>query len=91
MSQIKIAFSSAFKRALKQFLKKHPQKELLLLNTIDLFIADPYHPSLETHKLKDKLSGYLSFSIEYDLRIIFFFASTSEVVFVNIGSHDEVY
>ncbi len=91
MSQIKVAFSSAFKRALKQFLKKHPQKQMLISNSIDLFITDPYHPSLETHKLKGKLSGYFAFSIEYDLRIIFFFASPNEVVFANIGSHDEVY
>lgn len=91
MSQIKVAFSSSFKRALKQFLKKQPQKHQLISNSIDLFITDPYHPSLETHNLKGKLSGYLAFSIEYDLRIIFFFASAEEVVFINIGSHDEVY
>lgn len=91
MSQIKVAFSSSFKRALKQYLRKHPQKQMLLSNAIDLFITDPYHPSLETHKLKGTLSGYLAFSIEYDLRIIFFFVSPNEVVFVNIGTHDEVY
>jgi addiction module RelE/StbE family toxin len=91
MSQIKVAFSSSFKKALKQYLRKHPQKQLLITNTIDLFISNPYHPSLETHKLKGQLTGYLSFSVEYDLRIIFFFANSEEVVFINIGTHDEVY
>ncbi len=91
MSRIKVAFSSSFKRALKHYLKKHPQKQMLVANAIDVFIADPYHPKLETHKLKGTLSGYLAFSIEYDLRIIFLFASTHEVVFVNLGTHDEVY
>jgi addiction module RelE/StbE family toxin len=91
MNQIKVAFSSSFKKTLKQYLRKHPQKQQLITNTIELFISDPYHASLETHKLKGKLNGYLSFSVEYDLRIIFFFSSPSEVVFINIGTHDEVY
>ena len=90
MSQVKVAFSFSFKRALKQFLKKQPQKHQPI-STIDLFISDPYHPALETHKLKGKLSGFPAFSIEYDFRIIFYFASTEKVIFINIGSHDEIY
>jgi mRNA-degrading endonuclease YafQ of YafQ-DinJ toxin-antitoxin module len=32
-----------------------------------------------------------SFSVEYDLRVIFSFAGQDKVIFVDIGSHKEVY
>lgn len=91
MSQIKVAFSSSFKRSLKHYLKKHPQNLSLVTDAIDIFMSNPYHSSLETHKLKGKLTGYLAFSIQYDLRVVFYFASGTEVVFTDLGSHDEVY
>lgn len=91
MSKIKVAFSSSFKKLLKQYLRKLPQKQTLLFTAIILFISNPSNPVFETHKLKGKLSGYLSFSVAYDLRIIFFFATVIEVVFFNIVTHDEVY
>lgn len=91
MNQIKVSFSSSFQRSLKFILKKNPQKRKIFESKLNLFLDDPYHPNLGTHKLKGKLNGYLSFSIEYDLRVIFYFQTESEIVFVNIGSHDEVY
>jgi addiction module RelE/StbE family toxin len=91
MNQIKIAFSSSFKRALKSLIKKDPYAELIFQDKLTLFLINPYHPQLETHKLKGKLKSYFAFSIQYDLRVIFYFASETEIVFVNIGTHDEVY
>ena len=32
-----------------------------------------------------------SFSVEYDLRISFYFAEENKVIFVEIGTHDEIY
>jgi hypothetical protein len=32
-----------------------------------------------------------SFSVEYDLRVVFYFVNDSEVILEDIGSHDEVY
>lgn len=76
---------------MKSLIKKDPAKQALFEEKFRLFLIDPYHPRLETHKLKGRLKGYLTFTVEYDLRVVFYFENESEVVFVNIGSHDEVY
>jgi len=52
---------------------------------------DPYDERLRTHKLSGKLKDLWSFSIAYDIRVIFHFADEQKAVFVDIGRHDEVY
>jgi mRNA-degrading endonuclease YafQ of YafQ-DinJ toxin-antitoxin module len=45
--------SSAFIRAAKQFLKKHPS----LVDDLQTTLTFAFHPKLKTHKLKDNLIG----------------------------------
>ncbi|MFN3851276.1 MAG: type II toxin-antitoxin system YafQ family toxin [Spirosomataceae bacterium] len=45
---------------------------------------------MRTHKLSGKLKAFWSFSILYDLRVIFQFIDEN-TVFIDIGTHDEVY
>ena len=52
---------------------------------------NPFDPNLKTHKLSGTLSGYWAFSIDYYYRIIFRFSGDQIVIFITIGSHDEVY
>lgn len=52
------------------------------------FIIDQYDLSLKTHKLKWKLSGYLSSSINDDYRFISKIdTQKTEIVLVNIWNH----
>lgn len=54
-----------------------------------IFRKDPFDSKLKTHKLKGKLSGFLSFSIGYKYRIIFEFAKDKKIVyFHSVGDHD---
>ena len=58
--------------------------------------ADPFQPTLKTHKLKGRLDGLWACTVEYDCRIIFLFAPDPQggedaIVLVDLGSHDEVY
>jgi len=54
-----------------------------------IFRKDPFDPKLKTHKLKGKLSGFLSFSIDYKYRVIFEFAKDKNTVyFHSVGDHD---
>ena len=55
------------------------------------FQQDPFQPTLRTHKLSGKMKNMWSFSIEYDARVIFYFTDEDKAVFVDIGTHDEVY
>jgi addiction module RelE/StbE family toxin len=54
-------------------------------------MKSPFDRTLRTHKLSGKLQDLWSFSIGYDLRVVFYFVEENRVVFVDIGKHDEVY
>jgi mRNA-degrading endonuclease YafQ of YafQ-DinJ toxin-antitoxin module len=86
-----IAFSSSFTRAYKKRLRNDADKQLKFIECLMLFIKDPHHVKLRTHKLTGSLQELWSFSIDYDLRVVFYFSSPNEVIFEDIGTHDEVY
>ena len=86
-----ISFASSFKRAYKRKIGNDPQRKARFLSKLAAFQNDPFDPQLRTHKLSGRLSHLWSFSVEYDLRIIFYFASKDKTVLVDIGTHDEVY
>jgi|Deesub1362A_J573_1020465.scaffolds.fasta_scaffold00424_33 addiction module RelE/StbE family toxin len=88
---IEIGFSSSFKRAFKKRIKGHKEIEEKFWQKVEIFMKDPFDRSLRTHKLSGKLQGLWSFSIEHDLRVVFYFAEENRVIFVDIGKHDEVY
>jgi addiction module RelE/StbE family toxin len=88
---IKVSYSTSFKKSFKRKTERNPNLAERFLRRLELFTDDPYHPSLKTHKLKGELSNLWSFSIDYDLRVIFFFVKKDEVIFENIGTHKEVY
>jgi mRNA interferase YafQ len=88
---IKISYSPAFAKAYKKQIINDPAILQLFENKVSLFLNDPFHPQLRTHKLKGVLKGHHAFSLQYDLRVIFYFTSANEAVFTDIGTHDEVY
>jgi addiction module RelE/StbE family toxin len=88
---IQVAQSSRFLRALKKLLAKSPDLEKQYRERLTLFIADPHNASLKTHKLHGTLEGMQAFSLTWDLRIVFCFKDDTNVVFEDIGRHDEVY
>lgn len=88
---VKIAFDSSFKHAFKRKIAGNLEREEKFRTKIEIFKNNPFEMTLKTHKLSGKLKDYWSFSIEYDLRVIFYFADDSNVVFIDIGTHKEVY
>ncbi|MBS1485953.1 MAG: type II toxin-antitoxin system YafQ family toxin [Bacteroidetes bacterium] len=86
-----IAYSQHFLKIFKKRLKGNKSHLELFLSEVELFKIDPFHPSLNTHKLTGTLQGYWSFSIDDDLRVVFYFSTKNKVVFADIGTHDEVY
>lgn len=75
----------------KNAFKAEEDLEQKFWQKVEIFIHNPFDKQLRTHKLSGKLKDLWSFSIEYDLRIIFYFVDDTHVVFMDIGSHDEVY
>ncbi len=66
---------------LPQFIKKKAFKQ----ETI--FRKNPFHPSLQLHKLGGRLHGLWSISIDRGYRIIFQVMKNSDVLFISVGRH----
>jgi mRNA-degrading endonuclease YafQ of YafQ-DinJ toxin-antitoxin module len=85
---MKIIYSSKFAREYKKLpnnIKNIAEEQEIV------FRQDPYDPQLKTHKLKGKLSGFLSFSIAYKYRIIFEFAQDKNTVYFHSVSDHDIY
>jgi mRNA-degrading endonuclease YafQ of YafQ-DinJ toxin-antitoxin module len=88
---VELSFSSSFKRVFKKRIKGNPDLESRFWQKLEQFTTDPFDPSLKTHKLSGRLKEYWSFSVDYDGRVLFYFTDDEKAVFVDFGSHDEVY
>jgi len=82
-------------RSFRRILKRNPAFGADVQETLEKLAQDPFHPRLETHKLKGKLAGSWACSAGYDLRIVFDFVKSTtgetEILLIDIGTHDEVY
>lgn len=57
------------------------------IKTEKTFRINPFYPSLRLHKLKGKLNGAWSISVDMKYRIIFKPMEKGEVLFISIGLH----
>jgi mRNA-degrading endonuclease YafQ of YafQ-DinJ toxin-antitoxin module len=86
--------SSAFVRAARRYLKKHPHTADDLRAALEQLAEDAFHPGLRTHRLKGDLAGSWACSAGYDLRIVFAFVQhegQEAILLQTVGTHDEVY
>ena len=83
-------YEESFIRNLKKLSKKDRLFRKKVVDKINLFINDKQHPSLRLHKLQGKLKDAWSISVDKSIRILIY-QDGNELVFVDIGSHDEVY
>ncbi|MDZ4871571.1 MAG: hypothetical protein CLLPBCKN_000959 [Chroococcidiopsis cubana SAG 39.79] len=88
---MEVSFSSPFKRAFKKRIQGNAELEARFWQKLEQFTIDPFAPSLKTHKLSGKLKEFWSFSVDYNERVLFYFIEEGKAMFVDIGSHDEVY
>ena len=81
---MKVRFKPSFLRLIGRL---PPSLQEEAKEKIALFAKKPKHPSLKAHKLKGKLRGYWSFSVNYQYRIIYKHESKNTVALVKIGAH----
>ena len=65
--------SAAFLRASRKLLRKKPDLQDDIKNTLQLLGKDAFIPALKTHKLTGVLAGSWACSAGYDVRIVFSF------------------
>ena len=88
---VQVSFASSFKRSFKKRIKGNSELEIKFWQKLEKFTANPWDRSLKTHKLSGKLQQLWSFSIDYDARVLFYFTDEGNAVFIDIGTHDEIY
>jgi addiction module RelE/StbE family toxin len=82
---------SRFQENLQKESKNDQELKKKFWEAVELFSTEPFNTRLRTHKLTGKLEGLLAFSVAFDCRVIFKFIDKNEVLFVDVGDHDEVY
>lgn len=71
---MKVSFDPAFQRAFRKRIATSEKLKKLFYESLKLFITDPFDAKLRTHKLSGKLNELYSFRIDYDVRVVFYFA-----------------
>lgn len=74
-------FRKTYKKLPARIKTKAKEKEKIFRN-------DPFHSRLDTHKLHGKYKDYWAFTIVGQYRIMFAFADSETIDFVNIGTHE---
>lgn len=88
---IEVHFSPSFKRAFKKKIKGRPELEEIFYEKLQIFIDNPFDLRLKTHKLSGKLKDMWSFSINYQIRVVFTFVNSDIAIFEDFGTHNSVY
>jgi mRNA-degrading endonuclease YafQ of YafQ-DinJ toxin-antitoxin module len=87
-----LIFTDQYTRRAARFIKRHPEMAGVYSKALRLLEANPHHPSLRLHRLKGKLEGLHSVSINMSFRItIEMIISDTDIILINVGDHDEVY
>jgi addiction module RelE/StbE family toxin len=88
---IELIWYKSFSRDFKKIIKKNPDLMEKLQEALELFVNEPYHPLLGTHKLSGKLKGHHAFGLGYDCRVVIKFLEKGKVALISVGKHEEVY
>lgn len=86
-----ISRSLTFKKHFKQRIVKNLKLITQTETRIKLFKENLTNPILKDHPLTGSKKHLRSFSITGDIRIIYQPISEGEVIFIDIGSHNQVY
>ena len=83
-------YKNEFKKSYKKRFAHDQKIKITIKEKIELFLENPHHPLLRVHPLQGVRKGYYSFSVTGNIRIIFYIFQ-SDIYFVDIGSHNQVY
>ncbi len=85
---IKIVYSAKFIKSAKKLPKPQLNK---LANLLEMFQLDPFYSTLHTKSLNGQLTGFYSFRITRDWRVIFQFLSPDKIYLIDIGHRKDIY
>ena len=81
---LQITFSDRFRKHYKTLSDQEKQQ---FQNKLRLFAENPMHPSLRTKRIQGT-ANLFEFSVNMDIRVIWFYEGDSLVVLIDVGHHD---
>lgn len=88
---MKIKLYSGYEKAYKVRIVSNKKLVLHTKERIVLFKIDHNNPVLKDHGLTGAKRKLRAFSVSGDIRIVYMPVSDTEVIFLDIGSHNQVY
>lgn len=86
-----VELAQRFLKAYKKRIQRNRKLDRQMARRVELFKANSMNPILQDHPLKGTKLGLRAFSITGDVRIIYQPQSPNHVIFVDIGTHNQVY
>ena len=81
---LQITYSDRFRKHYKTLSDQEKQQ---FQNKLRLFAENPMHPSLRTKRIQGT-ANLFEFSVNMDIRVIWFYEGDSLVVLIDVGHHD---
>lgn len=88
---VSIKRSKEFKKHYKLRILPHKKLREKYKDRLEIFVQDRKDPALRDHKLKGRSEGIRAFSITGDIRVIYFERAENYYVFLDIGTHPQIY
>lgn len=89
MTKFSLEFTTEYVKRELYFLRRHPDIIDKYHKLLKILEADPFYPSLRTHKLQGKYKDLYSVSINMQYRIVLnFVLQDSKLILIDIGDHD---
>ncbi|MFH1894385.1 MAG: type II toxin-antitoxin system RelE/ParE family toxin [Patescibacteria group bacterium] len=85
---ISVVYANSFLKSAKKLPKPQQNKLAQLLETLQ---KNPFHLKLRTKSLTGPLTGFYSFRITRDWRVIFQFISPETIKLIEIGHRKDIY
>lgn len=88
---MKIERHPKFEKNFKKRIATNSAKARRFAERFKLFLVDPSNEVLKDHQLEGKKKSFRAFSVSGDIRVIYERISKNHVIFLDIGSHNQVY
>jgi len=88
---IDIDFHKRFQKHYLKRIKCNKNLDILFHKRVELFAVDINNKLLNNHRLIGQMKELYSFSVTGDIRIVYQWIDNEKVLFLDIGSHNQVY
>lgn len=82
--------NKSFLKAYNKLTDHNPHLQKIIDSKIKQFSLNPQDPNLRVHPLHGSMLNHFSFSINYDIRVIFY-QTPKTIILIDIGLHSRVY